>query len=160
MAFKVRKIAFRRWPVAVTTHELDENDQPVEIVQHFIGHFLPFNEDDFLAARREVWGDVDDKALQEKINGSRLVDVARADAARFARLMCGWDKVSDVDGNPIPYSEQVLIEMCTGPEGPAFRAGINLAILELRMGMGPAKNVETSPVPGPRTSAGEAAPTS
>lgn len=52
----------------------------------------------------------------------------------FQRLITGWNKVNDKDGNPVAYSPEKLAEQITGPRGPALSLGIWRAISEVRYG--------------------------
>lgn len=161
MAFKVRKVQFRRWPVSVVLHDIDPAGQPVEITQSFVGHFLPFTEEDLRAAQKAINDGLEGEEAQKAVAKLSQADTARREAAFFALLMCGWEEMFDEAGQPLAYSEEALARLCCGNDGPAVRRGLNGSILELRLGMAPAKNDVTSPAPGQPPAPGEdTAPTS
>lgn len=161
MALRVRKLSYRPWPVTVLFQECDEaTGQVTEIPQTFIGHFKPFTESELLAHRLEIFGDETKQEVKDKMANTTLDQSAKQEAEFFARLMCGWSKVSAEDDADLAFSPARLRDLCTGDDGAAFRRGINSAIGEIRFGIGPLKNSVTSPAPGPTPAADEAAPTS
>jgi hypothetical protein len=60
--------------------------------------------------------------------------VIKLNAPIFQRLITGWNKVSDKDGNAVAYSPERLAEQISGPRGPALSLGIWRAISEVRYG--------------------------
>lgn len=145
-----RKAGHRAWPVTVSLMVCAEETGLVTRSDHsFIAHFTIFSESDyraaFAAAKVAVpapeGGDDDDLPL-----GVGL----KRNADLYSRLICGWGpEVVDPAGASVPYSVEALTEFVTGPDGMAISAGINSAITELRLGIAPAKNLQTSPSPGP-----------
>lgn len=155
---KYRKLTHRPWPVTVTFHECDETTGEVrEVEQSFIGHFTPFTEADLLEHRSAVFGDEADKAVKARLDDMPVADYAALEAGFFTRLMCGWSAVTDEQDAPLAYTAEQLRALCCGPDGAAFRRGINRAVSEIRFGVAPAKNSSTSPVPGPTPASGEVA---
>lgn len=153
---KFRKLDYRPWPVGVTFQVCDEATGVVtEVEQTFIAHFKPFSEADLLRARREVFGDETDVANNARINALPVAEYAVMESCFFAALVCGWSSIADEDGSPVSYSATALQGLCAGPDGAAFRRGINRAITQIRFGVAPAKNAETSPSPGPVPASGE-----
>lgn len=159
MAFKVRKLDYRPWPVTVTQRDCQSDGSVAESQVVFIGHFKYFTEDDVMAARAEVFGTGTEEELAAAAASRLLADEARLQAKFHASLMCGWAEITDEAGQPLPWSEDKLIELATGPDGMAIRAGLSQALLEIRFGIAPQKNGSTSPAPGPLPGASEA-PTS
>lgn len=160
MAFRTRRLSYRPWPVTVTLQECGEDGAMVEVAEAFIGHFRPFTEQEMLDARRELFGDESSEEGKKRIAEMTVAEHGRLEALFFSRLMCGWGQVFDEQGSALAYSEAALAALVTGPDGPAVRRAINTALMEIRFGMAPAKNVATSPAPGPKPAADEAAPTS
>ena len=157
MALKYRRLSYRPWPVTVAFLDCDEaTGQVAETEQSFIGHFNACTEADLLAARRTIFGNETDKKVKARLDDMSVADYAALEAGFFARLMCGWSALTDEAGVVILYTEAGLAEICTGPDGAAFRRGINRAIAEIRFGMAPAKNSSTSPAPGLASASGEA----
>jgi hypothetical protein len=155
---KYRKLTHRPWPVAVAFLDCDEATGAVtETEQTFIAHFKPFSEADLLAARRQIFGDEADPTNKARLEEMPVAVYAMLEAAFFAALVTGWTQVSDESGGGVPYSDAALTALCTGEDGPAFRRGFNRAISQIRFGVAPAKNAETSPSPGPTPASVEAA---
>lgn len=153
MAFKIRKPAFRPWPVTVKLPACGADGQVVEIPQTFIGHFTTFSEADYTAIERELFGDKD--AQRERVLSPR--EQAELEAQLVFRLLTGWEGIFADDDAPLPFSAPALAELFTGPDGPLLRRAFGQSIFELRFGLAPAKNVATSPLPGLTPAPGEAA---
>jgi hypothetical protein len=160
MAFKIRNLQYRRWPVTIKLAECDAAGQVVETEQQFIGHFSAFTEADIVKARTEVFGEVSDEAMAKSAQERPLGEQGALDAEFYGRLMCGWEQLTDETGAELPFSRETLKTICTGPDGMAVRRGIGQAIVEIRFGVAPAKNAVTSPAPGPAAGPGEAEKTS
>lgn len=189
MAFIVRKTKHRAWPVTVTLLVGDDAGQVQAVKNTFVAHFRPFSEAEFDALVTRIAADdppcleplpeVDEVlapdlapfevafergelALTAEDADERplLSVILRRNAELFGSLIVGWGaEVRDEQGVSIPFSRATLAEMVTGADGVAISAGINTALGELRFGVAPAKNAETSPAPGPMAGADEAAPT-
>lgn len=156
-----RKLDYRPWPITVGFLVCDETTGAVtEVEQSFIAHFKPFTEADLLEARRKLFGDEVEAEDRQRIADMAVAAYAVLEAGFFAALMCGWAQMTNEAGTPLPYSAEALTGLCCGPDGAAFRRGINRAVSEIRFGVAPAKNAETSPSPGPVPAAVEAASTS
>lgn len=154
MAFKVRKIDHRPWPVTVRFKVCDDAGKVAEVEQSFVGHFLSFSE--------EEHGAVVD-AVKQALPGPEdngdipFALVLQRNALYFEKLMCGWGpEVTDEADRPLPFSPAALKAMVTGPDGAAISDGLSRAIGELRFGMAPQGNLSTSPAPGEGSGAGEA----
>lgn len=165
MAFKVRKLDHRPWPVTVKQRECQPDGSVTEFAQTFIAHWKPFTED-YLAARRvEIFGSGSDEELASKAAARDVREEARLQGRFYAGLLAGWSEMQDEAGNPLPFSEDQVIDLCTGPDGPDFRLAFGNALLEIRFGIAPTwqggaeKNASTSPAPGPAAGA-SGAPTS
>ena len=166
MAFTVRKIAYRPWPITVTLMEADAAGVVHEVENTFIGHFGAFSEDEF----EKIMKASESAVPAPTVPGVEAMDVKdvplpisvvlRRNAAIFSHVLVGWgQEVRDEHGASIPYSEETLFDLVTGPDGRAVSIGINAALAQIRFGVAPQKNVETSPAPGPETGAGETAQT-
>ncbi len=158
MAFTVRRIAHRPWPVTVVLQEADAGTGEVrEVKSTFIGHFRPFTEDEFeqivKAAEAAVPAPVGDDTPERL----PLPLVLRRNAAIFSGVLTGWGpEVRDETGASIPYSAEALTAMVTGPDGRAVSVGFNEALAQIRYGVAPKNNDVTSPAPG--HAPGEVAP--
>lgn len=145
-----RKLKYRPWPVTVTLLSCDEETGVVtEATSDFVAHFKPFTEEELQAAKDEAKKQF---PLPEGVSEDDLPMpiVLKRNAVLFNRLMCGWGpQVKDESGQPVAYSETVLQDMVTGPDGGRISIGIHAAIAQLRFGIAPEKNSETSPLPGP-----------
>lgn len=152
---KYIKLDYRPWPVTITSQVCDETTGDVtEKEDRFIGKFTRFDESDLLALRLEVFGDETDAKNKQRLADMPIADYAQLEARFFAGLLSGWSQVADDDGD-ITYSANLLQALCTGPDGAAFRRGFSRAISEIRFGVAPAKNAETSPSAGLAPAAGE-----
>ncbi len=159
MAFKVRKLDYRPWPVSVKFRECNETTGEVtEAPQVFIGHFVPFSEADIKRQRLEIFGDELDAGYKASLATMPSAEYAEKETQFFAGLMSGWSEVRDESGAEMPYSAAALRELTTGPDGPVVRRALNDAVVEIRFGLAPAKNSGASPAPGPSPAAVEAAP--
>lgn len=158
---KLRKLNYRPWPVGVTLQEcLEATGEVVEVRQTFVAHFRPFTEDEFMLAREAALAAVPPPAGSEESSPPMQV-VLRRNTVFFGALLCGWGAdVLDETGAPLPYSAEALTALVTGPDGIAVSAGVNQALLELRFGMAPQKNLRPSPAPGPIAAEAAAAGTS
>jgi hypothetical protein len=155
---KYRKLDYRPWPVAVAFLDCDEATGTVtETEQTFIAHFKPFSEAGLLAARRSAFGDEADPTNKARLEEMPVARYAELEAEFFADLVIGWAKIADESGRDVPYSAAALTALCVGEDGPAFRRGFNRAISQIRFGVAPAKNAETSPSPGPTPASVEVA---
>lgn len=151
-----RKLDYRPWPVTVAVHVCDEATGQVAEVEHrFIGHFIPFAEADLLALRLSIFGDEAEAGNKQRLADMPVADYERLEARFLGGLLRGWSQVADEHGAAVPYSAETLRELCTGHDGATFRRGFNRAVSEIRFGVAPAKNVETSPSPGPVPASGE-----
>lgn len=157
MALKIRKINYRRWPVTIDTRDCQDDGTIVEGKARFVVHFKPFTEAEVLALRNEIFGEGTDEALKARRDERPLAEQADLEARFLAGLVCGWEGVTDESGAPIPFSVAALTDAVTGADGFALRAALNAAVVEVRFGIAPAKNVETSPAPGPTPAAVEVA---
>ena len=167
MAFTVRKITHRPWPVTVTLMEADAAGVVHEVENTFVGHFRAFTEEDFEAVMKEsavavpallATGAETSSSQEERLP---LPVVLQRNAFIFSRLMVGWGtEVRDEHGASIPYSAEALSALVTGPDGRAVSIALNTALSQIRFGVAPEKNVETSPAPGPEICADETAQTS
>lgn len=159
MAFKIRKLDYRPWPVSVKFRECSESTGEVsDTPQVFIGHFRPFSEADIKRERLEIFGDEFADGYKASLASMPSSEYAEREAKFFAALMCGWAEVRDETGADIPFSAAALRDLATGPDGAVFRRGLNDAVVEIRFGLAPAKNSSASPAPGRSPAVGEAAP--
>ncbi|MCL2829987.1 MAG: hypothetical protein FWD77_04515 [Betaproteobacteria bacterium] len=166
MAFTVKKIDFRPWPVTVLTHESDDAGNVSEREETFVCHFRPLGECNFEIIMQEVDRLHPMPKTAEEIEASIRSGVLvtalrqRREAEFWKRVVCGWGpEVQDEDGVSITFSSGVLTDLITGPDGPAIVRALSDALAQLRDGRAPEKNLPVSPAPGP---AGEvqAGPTS
>ena len=142
--FTPRKIKTRNWPVTVIFNDCDENGTVTETKQTFIAKFSAFTEKEFNAVN---------KAALKKFP---LADAPQAHHAHaISEFVVGWNDVNDENKNPIPFSRETLNSMITGEDGHILARAFYQAIAEIRTGVAPAKNVETSPTPGPTPKPGE-----
>lgn len=143
MAYRVRKLPYRPWPVTFTLFT-SYDDGRVESSEHgFIGHFKFFTEEQFDAVLKKYPEGKNPTPAQTLENNAKI----------FAELMTGWSEMSDENGVPMPYSAERLAAIIKGEDGNAISGGINNALSQMRLGVAPAKNSSTSPAPGPTTSA-------
>lgn len=157
MAFKVRKLDYRPWPVTVKCPECQPDGSVIMLDQRFIAHFEVFDEADLLALRSEIFGGKNEAERDELAKKRTSAEQAELEAQFLSRLVRGWEAVSDDAGRPIPFSRDAVRGLCLDKvDGPVFRQGLSQAGMEIRFGMAPAKNAEPSPAPGPSPSAGEA----
>lgn len=155
---KFRKLDYRPWPVTVAFVTCDEDTGAVaELEQTFVAHFMCFAEADLLRIRREIFGDEANEVNQKRLADMPVAEYEQLEATFISNLVIGWSKVADEGGASVPYGAATLRAMCTGADGAAFRRGFNRAISQIRFGVAPAKNVETSPSPGPTPASVEAA---
>ncbi|WP_306603936.1 hypothetical protein [Azonexus sp.] len=164
MAFAVRKLKHRPWPVTVTLQSANADGDIVETEHKFIGHFAPFSEKEYKALVEALKAPVP-VAEQPTTNDQVAAELAIADvlernAKLFSRVLVGWEKVEDESGQPLPYSHDELHAMVTGPDGLAISNGFGRAISEIRFGGAAAKNLNTSVEPGQKSGAAEAATSS
>lgn len=154
MTFKVRKAAFRAWPVTVKLAESDAQGNIVETEQKFVAHWQPISE----KQRQQLVADLD--ALFPPPSDAGVQDLAKVlerNAAYFRERLCGWGpEVQDEAGNPLPFSAEALTGLVTGEDGLAISAALNLADIDLRYGLGARKNSPTSAAPGASSGAAEA----
>ena len=159
MAFTVRKITHRPWPVTITLMEADAAGVVHEVKNTFVGHFRPFTEEEFEAVMKESALIVPAPDAQEE--RLPMPVVLKRNAFIFSRLLVGWGpEVRDEHGASVPYSAEALSALVTGPDGRAVSIALNTALTQIRHGVAPEKNVETSPAPGQEICADEMAPTS
>lgn len=179
MAYTVRKLPHRPWPVTVTLQRGADDGTVAQESFTFVGHWKVCSEKERKAlltemievfeAKERAAQVVPEAALQEIAAAvdARSVALQRADEALgerartleanawyFARRLVGWKLVLDEAGAPIPFSVEMLTELITGEDGFAFSSGLIEADQALRLGTAPEKNSATSPAPGP---AGEVA---
>lgn len=172
MSFTVRKIKHRPWPVTVKLLESNFAGEVVEREFDFVLHFNALSESEYKAifdelnpspenspASAEPQPGVEAPAIDKSL-AALLANNARV----FARVICGWSKVLDEHGEPLPYSNEALTAIVTGTDGLAISSGIHSALQQLRFGVAPAKNSPTSAAPGQTTEPAEvstnSAPTS
>lgn len=152
--FYVKKIDYRPWPVTVVQRVCDTVGNVVESENTFVAHFKPFSEAEFVAIVDQV-----DADLNIELADRTLSDNLERNARLFPELIVGWgDEVRGEFGNPLPFTRDLLAEMVTGSDGLSISIAINKAIEEIRFGIGPRKNLTTSPQPGQTPALGEAAP--
>lgn len=177
MVLRVRKAAYRAWPVTVKLAESNEQGEIVDIEHTFVAHWKPISE----KQRRQLVAELDKKfppipgpasppekcphcgeALPTPAPGNagkpqELDLVLERNAAYFAERLCGWGpEVQDEAGNPLPFSAEALADLVTGEDGLAISAALNLADIDLRYGLGARKNSPTSAAPGASAGAAEA----
>lgn len=146
MAFKVRKLTYRPWPVTVKLLESDAMGVVTETEQTFVGHFKALSEAKHQSIIEALDAEYPLPAGQERPD---MPTVLRRNADYFSRLLAGWGpEVADEDGTPLLFSVEALSAMITGPDGLAISAALTRAANELRFGVAPAKNSLTSPAPG------------
>lgn len=161
MSFKIRKTAYRAWPVSVTLQEGDAAGNVTNVTQTFVAHFKPFSERDFAEALTDVETFHPAPAVvppaSEPVLSFELILVRNADL--FGRFVTGWgSEVTDESGNPIPYSTEALSDLVTGPDGLAVSAGFAAAFNELRFGRAAEKNSLTLAAPGDGSNAVKVGP--
>jgi hypothetical protein len=157
MAFKVRKLKFRRWPVSLAQRECQDDGSVADVDARFIGQFKPFSEAEVMAIRTEVFGAGTDEEMAKDAEARTVAEQGGLEGDFYSRLMSGWEGVTDEADQPIVFSTKTLKDLCTGPDGTMVRRGLATAILEIRFGIAPAKNVATSPAAGPAPAAVEVA---
>jgi hypothetical protein len=152
MSFTLRKLKYRPWPVTVKLLESDDAGQVVESEFNFVAHFKPFSEAEIKAlAERTIDAKVDGEKKEERA----IAELLEKNHEFFSPLLDGWSKVVSEAGEPLPYHDETLHAMVTGPDGMAISAGLHNAIREIRFGVAPAKNLPTSAAPGPNPDVGE-----
>lgn len=146
---KYRKAGHRAWPVDVTLQQCDEATGEVTAVTiRFVVYFTLFSEDDYLAAVSAAEADLPqpDGETAEQLTWALAL---RRNAHVLCKLVCGWGpKVVGDDDRPLQFSQEALTGLITGADGRAMSAGFMAALLQLRHGVAPAKNSQTSPSPG------------
>lgn len=150
MAFTLRKLKYRPWPVTVTLVESDEAGVVSENKLVFVVHFNPLSEADIKAAFDE---EVGEEKLAAGGDDAKPVErsvalILEKNSRLFARFICGWSKVQDEEGVAVPFSPAALHALIVGPDGLAVSAGLQTALNELRFGLGAAKNSQNSVEPG------------
>ncbi len=174
MSFSIRKSASRPWPVKFSLLSGDSEGEVTSTEYGFVLNFIPFSEAQFLAIIEEETPEkfrVVKVPEQSADAGAALpsipelpkpttVETLAINARIFPRLVDGWSKVNDEDGNPAVYSAEAFAALITGPDGLAICGGINHAIAQMRFGIAPAKNAQASPAPGLAPAADGAASTS
>lgn len=152
--FKVRKLAYRPWPVNVSLLDCDpETARVTEQTHTFIAHWKPFSEIDLTKIRSRIYGDLDDDALRAAAGERTVLENARLDVDFLAEFLAGWEGVFDGDGAPIAFDRYALDALCLGDDGPAIRRALHASLNEIRFGVPAQKNSLTSPQPGPTPSA-------
>lgn len=153
MSISIRKLKHRPWPVTVRLNVCGDDGTVVEVEQTFIGHFNPFTEADLKA----IFEDADKQFPLPADGGIPPLDqVLAKNAFVFRQLLCGWSEVTDEEtGEPIPYTAEALDAWVQGGDGLAVSTGFNAALSEIRFGLAPAKNSNTSPEVGQPRVAGE-----
>jgi hypothetical protein len=153
MAFTVRKIKHRPWPVTIIQQLAAGDGSVAEVSSTFMVRWKPFTEKQL----KEIHDELDKRFPPPEEGKVAPMDQALERAAAFyPQLVCGWgDEVKDEDGIPLPYTEQTLADMITGPDGAAISAGLGAALMQIRFGVAPAKNSPTSPEPGQASAPGE-----
>lgn len=81
-----------------------------------------------------LFADAPGSVKQDEGFGPKISEVVELNAPIFQRLITGWQRVTDRDGNTVDYSPEKLAEQVTGPRGPALSAGLWRAIGEVRYG--------------------------
>lgn len=149
--FKVRRLAYRPWPVTISLLQCNEANGTVSAVENTaVFHFSPFTEEEFQANRKEVLEKFELSDNDGSTDNLPMEEVLRFNAELFGRIIVGWgQEVQDENGAPVPFSKEILAGMITGLDGSPISAGINKAITEIRFGVAPVKNSKTSPEPGP-----------
>lgn len=163
MTFIVRKLKFRPWPVTVAQQDCAADGTVTQTESTFVGHFAPFTEEQFqaLADAGDAAYPVPPKVDGEPKKSRDMKDMLARNALIYAGLLVGWGaEVRDEGDQPLPFSAEALTALIVGPDGLAISTGLNKALDEIRFGMAPAKNLPTSPAPGPAPAAVEAAPAS
>ena len=158
MAFKVRKLNHRPWPVTVKLQECDAQGNVVAIEQTFLAHWRPVAE-----AERQSITDALEQAypLPDGKERHDLPAALRRNADYFGQLLVGWGpEVTDEAGQPLTFSTEALTALVTGTDGLAISAALVHADNEIRYGIAPTKNSKTSPVPGETSGVGEVATSS
>lgn len=149
MAFKVRKLPYRPWPVMPTLRECREDGSIVETTHSFVAHFRPFTEQEFGALRTEVFGAGSDEEITARSRTRTISEQAELEIQFFSGLIVGWAGVTGEDGQPIPFCVVSLCELLRGADGPEIRRALGNSLLELRLGLAPLKTASSSPAPGP-----------
>ncbi len=155
MSFKVRKTQHRPWPITLVGQECQADGSVLEVTSRFIAWFKPFTEAEILDIRNEIFGAGSDEELKAARENRTLAKQAELDGEFFSRLLCGWEHVTDEDDQPLEFSPARAWALCAGPDGAIVRAALSDAVLQIRFGIAPAKNVATSPAPGPTPGAVE-----
>lgn len=151
--FKIRKVAYRAWPVGVILLESDAAGNVTELTQRFVAHFKPMSEADYDALAAEL-----DKTFppEADVTDRPMSCTLKRNAWYFSRLLVGWgDEVRDENGSPVPFSESTLKALLASPDGLAFSNALVQANNQIRCGVAPEKNSPTSVVSGGDSSAGE-----
>ncbi|MBM2884905.1 hypothetical protein JFK97_10950 [Chromobacterium phragmitis] len=119
MAFVVKQNPTIRWPIKVQLLA----DGGLTDKHEFLGVFNRLPPEQVVALAQEG---VSDEAS--------FPQLLQANVDKFARLLVGWEGVTDADGQPLPFSLDLLRQLVTGPDGAAFSRGIWEAINELTYG--------------------------
>lgn len=157
MAFTIRRLPYRPWPVTVAQLVSDEAGEVQEVKQTFVAHFRPFTESEYEQLEKD--GEAKFPAPADAA-GAPLPLILQRNAKLFTALIVGWGKeVQDESGKPIPFSAKTLDAMVTGEDGLPISAALHLALQQLRYGVAPEKNLPISAAPGPSAEPAEAAGT-
>jgi hypothetical protein len=88
-----------------------------------------------------------EKLSSETSEVQTMQEILQNNVIQFSKLIVGWDGPTDTNGNPVPFSTEVLAAQITGSRGAELSAGLWNAIREIRTGsrLG---NSEPQPVVG------------
>lgn len=155
MTLRVRRAAYRAWPVTVKIAECDDQGNVVDVEHKFVAHWKPISE----KQRKQLVEELDERFPPPDNRDDRSQDldkVLERNAAYFVARLCGWGtEVQDEAGDPLPFSAEALTGLVTGEDGLAISAALNLADIDLRYGLGARKNSPTSAAPGAISGAAE-----
>lgn len=120
MAFVVKQNDTIRWPVKVQLPA----DGGLTAEQEFLGVFKRLAPEAAIALAQQG---VDETAS--------FPAMLQANVEKFGQLLVGWDGVTDAAGAALPFSQDLLRQLVTGPDGAAFSRGIWEAVNELTYGV-------------------------
>lgn len=156
MSFTLRKLKYRPWPVTVKLLSSDDDGNVTETEFGFVAHFKPFSEAEIKALADRTIDSKEGLKEGEKKEERLIAEMLEKNYEFFSPLLEGWSKVANEAGEALAYHDETLRQMIIGPDGMAISVGFHNAIREVRFGVAPAKNLETSAAHGQATGAVEA----
>lgn len=97
--FQIEDEITYRWPVKVSRPSKDKPGEFDEFT--FTAHFLAMPREKAEAYTKELTADLSRPATEQKLDSDELL----------LRVLVGWDEVNDMDGKPLPFSEEARAKM-------------------------------------------------